>query len=671
MFSNFLSLTGGFAKTLVDKRTAYGDFSVQRQVKVEVSSGTSKAKRKFLSKDAYTAIGDIKVITTQPVHDPRGYNAEIIAENGDIGPELFATKLRSHGGLSKDVVQEVHANIDAYIWDDSQISLLVALLSTYYVLVAKENKYTTGDVNYEDGHLSFRFQDELCPKPASDKWWSDEDIDVGGWDQVLHTEPDTKNILFTTGLSDVSLSVLMYHLAGRRKTTRFSFDLEMEPLARSVMMTRLPSKRTQDPDDFTSDQIRACLNAYVKLNRLEGAFEAALAIYTQCALRPVPDTAEGMAWLLRGRHLVLPEFRAHRGLYAFMMRDKPFGLSSAVTSTWKLWRDMGLSVAVQGGLFNAVSLWGRYFVEAGYYHDDAEVDRLGSYEFGTAPSAAYYCYAALVTGHDTYCPLPRNIGMGYDPWLEDGHVEFAVDVLDADLAGYDVITRGRDSILRITQVPQPCSTTHVMGRMPEEGYFSTLSTSFTVELARLEQGWEVKNVSQAWGVGLATRWLGYDTEMEYRGVTRIANWASNDTSMAARPFHVKGPDRRSVTINAITPRARVFANLPNLCDDITKWRVTYEVDDTYTVISRSKDRIATRGTFYPQAAKDTNVFVIDYQNLMYTPVTLRVSSRANVRQAGFHVLVPDTSHVPQDPVRPSTDAGAEPDSEMPHLEEGG
>jgi len=349
----------------------------------------------------------------------------------------------------------------------------------------------------------------------------------------------------------------------------------------------------------------------------------------------------------------LPAFSAHRGLYAVILRDKAYGLSSATSANWKWWRDCGLSVAVQAAQYNAASLWGRYLVEAGFYHDDADVDRLGPYHFATAPSAAYYAYASLVTGHDTYCPVPRNMGAGYDRWVDGTEFRYKVNVSDAELSGYDVTVEEGGSWLRVKEVPQPCSTVYIMGRMPREGYFAALSSNYQVEFSRIDEGWVVPSVAQAWGAGLALRWLGYDAEMEYRGQRRIANWASNDSSMAARPFNVRGPDRKTVEICAVHPRAKTFSNLPPMCDDSFTWNVEFAIDDSYTVSSTTGIRVGTRGSFLVPNEKDAQIIVPDVQSVMYTPITLRVSTRANVQQAGFRVLGLDTSHNPPDPLRPS------------------
>lgn len=292
-------------------------------------------------------------------------------------------------------------------------------------------------------------------------------------------------------------------------------------------------------------------------------------------------------------------------------------------------------------------------MEGGFYNDDADVHRLGSYEFATCPSAAYYSYAALITGHETYCPTPRDCGLYYDRWDSDTGVTFPVSVQDAELCGYDIDYDDQSATLRVKRLPPPCSSIHVLGRMPRDGYFSTLSNKFNVKFSRLADGWAMENVSQAWGMGLALRWLGYDAEMSYRGQRRIANWASNDSSMATRPFDTSGPDRVTVELVAVHPRQNVFAVLPSMAADINNWTVEFAIDDTYSFNSTSGLRVPTTGTFLPPGRGPAQILLPDEKNTMYVPIVIRAAARADVQTAGFQILTQETPHYPAQPINPS------------------
>jgi hypothetical protein len=287
------------------------------------------------------------------------------------------------------------------------------------------------------------------------------------------------------------------------------------------------------------------------------------------------------------------------------------------------------------------------------------VSTLGRYKFGDAPSAAYYAYASLITGGDVYCAVPLNYGLQYDAWDEDSDYMIDMTVSDLELTGYDVIVDGATSKLKVTRVPPPCSPATVLGRMPQEGAFTALSDRFVVDFDMFDDGWVVKNVDKAWCFGMAARWLGYDVEMSYRGIRRRANWASNASSTAARPFFVEGPDRVNVLIHEVTPRKRKWAQLPAMGGDTNSWTVSVAISDEVTVTSLKGPRIGTRGTFVPVAASAALIHVPADEDLHFAPVVLRAYSRASVDKAGFHIVSQVTSHHPPDPIPHG--AGLEPD----------
>jgi hypothetical protein len=477
------------------------------------------------------------------------------------------------------------------------------------------------------------------------------------------SEPSEHPVVDLRRLKGVEASVILLHLGGRHRTTDLAFDLEIPVLAPDVLMANAPKdvNLANVKADIKPHIVKAAMEKYVDVNRLWGTFEAAVAIMHQTALVPVPDTAEGLAWLKRGRTVHLPAFDALRGSYRVFLNDKAFGLSAAVTQTWRWWQSTGLATIVPSALYNAVSLWGRYLVEGGFYLDTADVATLGKYKFGEAPSAAYYAYASLITGGEVYCAVPLDYGLQYDAWDEDSDYIIDMTVTDLELTGYDVVVEEGTSRLKVTRVPPPCSPATVLGRMPEDGAFTALSNRFVVNFDMFGDGWVVKNVDKAWCFGMAARWLGYDVEMSYNGLRRRANWASNASSTAARPFFVEGPDRVNVLIHEVTPRRKKWAQLPAMGGDTNTWTVTVGVSDAVTVTSLKGPRIGTRGTFVPVAARDAEAFIPADEDIKFAPVILKAYARATVDRAGFQLISQVTSHHPPDPIPPGAGVEQEPE----------
>lgn len=649
MFSNIKALLGAYATINHAVSAVFGAFRIKREVRVEVTDGVNTGSRKYFASEKYTALGEVHVDMTHALHDPRGFNTHIIDESGDVHPDLFLAKQKNAGGIPRTTLTDMSADIEAYLRPDSQLSLLVGMLSTLYVLTFKESKAKKRLEKYDDGHISAALADVIAPAPINQDWRCENLPGMFTWDQTMIESAAEADVLWVNRLTDDEVAVVCSHLGGRRRTTQLAFDLNIPKLTDQVKLSGCRmAPGGNAPNGTTARLVQSALNKYVETNRLYGTFEAALAIYHQIALTPVPDTAEGLAWLKRARFVTLPRFSAWRGTYRIILGEKPYGISSAVTTSWKWWREAGLATAVPASQYNAASLWGRYFVEAKYYHSDADITRLGSLDFAENPGAAYYAYAALVTGGEAYCAIPPGLGMTYGDWSEGDALRLSVSVTEAAASGYDLEEDDDGTWLVIKNIPPPCSLIHVLGKMPAEGIFSCLASRFEVKFDRIGDGWVFPDLKNAWGFGMATRWLGYDCEMSFEGRTKTANWASNESSIAVRPFHIDGPDRQSVKLNSVTPRGRVFDLIPGMGADLNKWTVTVSSSEMMMLTATDFAKHPTRGVFLPPNEKDVNVIIPPAEGLVYAPMTIRMTSRGQFVQAGFQIVTQTTPHHPPD-----------------------
>jgi hypothetical protein len=335
-----------------------------------------------------------------------------------------------------------------------------------------------------------------------------------------------------------------------------------------------------------------------------------------------------------------------------LLQQEPYGISTVMSNTWEYWRNHGLGCAVQGGMFTAISLWGRYLAEGGYYHAQAGVrNRLCDQAISEVPGAAYYAYASLITGKNTYCPVPRSFGVNFSPWDDDLLDQLPVTTLDTEMRGYDLITVADEVLLNVRQVPPPCSAIHVLGKMPSDGAFRSLSDNFQVNLRAAKDGWVIPSMDQAWGFAMATRWFGYNIDMQYRGATKIGNWAPNGSSIAARPFFVDGPDIETVRVSNIVSRPRTFGILPLLAESDVTWTVDVAVGDRVQISRMNGFGIATKGLYVPNVKDgDAGLQVRRADEIVYMPVTLLATPRSSRDEAGFQVIGPDIPAAPPDPV---------------------
>jgi hypothetical protein len=656
MYSNLRSVYGAYAGRKYSKTAPFGGFSLDREVEVTVAEGTSRSKRKYVASEKYYAEGEVQVRFEEALDDARGFNNAIISEDtGCVDADLLVAKMRLAGGIHKEGLASMAADPESFVMPDSQIALLVGMLSTYYVTSYKETAGKSKVGPYDDGHVRIDMGKLFPPAPVNDDWVGEDEVTSSEWEPTMAHMPPEGGVMCCHRLSHAEFSIVMAHLGGRRRTTNLAFDIEMPQLVEEIQFVGQENSPTRMPiSEMTSKLVLRALNKYVDVNRLHGAFESALAMMHQTALSPVPDTAEGMAWVLRKRELVLPRFTATRGTYGMLLREKPYGLGSGVSTTWKWWIQNGLSTVVASAPYNALSLWGRYFVEAGFYDEDSGVHKLGHLTFAENPGAAYYSYAALVTGADTYCAVPIGFGLRYDDWDEDREVDILLAATLADVTSYNLVSSGGSTKLRVKQLPAPASMIHVIGKMPSDGMFANLSDRFTVNFTSKRGGWVFPNMVNAWGFAMATRWLGWDALMSYAGEERVANWAPNTSSIAAMPFERDGEDIETVRLISVTRRKKIWAQLPSLCDGTNTWEVQVEVSSAVGISAASGSRIASIGSFKPpKAAHDVQIVMPSALDMQSVPIVIQTRSRANFEEAGFHVISRQT---PAHPSEPLTDA---------------
>jgi hypothetical protein len=250
--------------------------------------------------------------------------------------------------------------------------------------------------------------------------------------------------------------------------------------------------------------------------------------------------------------------------------------------------------------------------------------------------------------------VPAGYGLEYGAWDGEEDFRFGVEVLDLQDSGYNLEVSEDKTELVVKELPPPCSAIHILGRMPSEGMYSVLSSSYKLHFERVSDGWIFPSVNQAWGFGMVTRWLGYDVEMTYRGVTRRGNWASNPTGVASRPFAVKGPDRLGVIVNAVAPREKVWRSLPAMGNDVCDWDVSVEVSNTATILSMAGGRVRAEGKVSILPIQDQpKIFVPANTETAYSRVKMVARSRARPVEADFQVVEERTPIVPSEHVEPS------------------
>lgn len=150
--------------------------------------------------------------------------------------------------------------------------------------------------NYADGHLGMVVECLLELGPLSNDWWPHELMAIEGWAQDTIESAPESNVVACNRPSRKQIQLLVTLLGGRCNTIKLEFDLEIPRLSDKVCGTANANAISGDPialEDEDADLCRTTLDCYVDTNRLHSQFVAALAMFHQCTLTPVPDTAEG------------------------------------------------------------------------------------------------------------------------------------------------------------------------------------------------------------------------------------------------------------------------------------------------------------------------------------------------------------------------------------------
>ncbi|UWL52193.1 fusion protein [Exobasidium gracile totivirus 1-2] len=581
-----------------------------------------------------------------PLCDWRGVNNAVIDDSGNADIDLLLAAARTSSSLPREGALDLAANPTAWLRNDSQLSLLVTLLSLYYVRKYHETDLTKEDIIdpvYADGHVQVKLTEKFTDKPNTTRDgtydWRKPEINISTWDQTSVQNPPTMPVLYVRGMTIDEVRIIMTALGGKQRTTPLAFDLEIPRLASIVCLAWDGQAKTGGwhcDVKVKSNVVLRTLIKYVTQNRMYGTFEAALGIYHQVCLNPVPDTAEGQAWTTRKRDVILPEFDASRGTLATMLRGKPYGTTNSTIATWKWFVSSGLDTAIVAGLYNAVSLWGRYLIEAGYYDGDSIDKAVGNHSFANSPAAAYYAYASLVTGHQAYTSVPLYYGLEFESWDDELTVKIPVNRMSPDNVGYTIDTEGNMASMNITAVPPPCSPQLVYGMLPTTGRLSPLSSQWSVDIMPSYEGYVVATTVDAWKVAIASRWFGYDMVTDVKGVDHTVNWASNQSQIAQNPIMRRGPDNRTCHIKHFEPRGKVFAQLPLHNSATLTWNVGVERATNIMIVGRHKKTpVRAAGSTPGISGNPTDLAVPSPLVTSYMPIVLEATQRAEFRELGF------------------------------------
>jgi hypothetical protein len=385
-----------------------------------------------------------------------GYNRRYISDGGmyDVAAALEEFSKVSYGRrLAKAEIETFLAN---QVGVDSHESFIYNMLVTWYkAKLYKDTRGTDGILKvkqspYKDSHVVIGYHNQTSeitheielglPNPDAV-----EDIDLqfrkdaNFWDRPF--------VLRYNGQARGQTEFYLFHVLGRTKESALNVDINIEPLDTSELLMDPVSAQEHtaiqvDNVPWTKPEILwMWITDYVRLNRVEHAFAAALELLGALSAQPMPSYQESNHWQYMLHKVTLAKFSPTRArirsnldgepyvqdtqALEFMEKEAPhpknFLLISAIVNYYS-W--VGLHALVDN-YSRGLTDWSNVF-----QCTDEELSLL------TTPMARAACVSA-VTGkefvtcankaahlvYDIY-PMAEHLRVTFDEVLEDGYHSF-------------------------------------------------------------------------------------------------------------------------------------------------------------------------------------------------------------------------------------------------------
>lgn len=311
----------------------------------------------------------------------------------------------------------------------------------------------------------------------------------------------------------------------------------------------------------SSKTILSAIRKYVNHNRVFNHFETAAQVLAQIMVKPIPNSAEGHAWLLNNPIVNIPKFGSVRGRYPFLLTGEAALVQATALEDWAaivgkpeilFTYALSLSVAVNTGLY----LRNIKKTGMGSTIDD-------SYEDGVflAPESFIAAAVACATGEDAPLNGMADVYVFY-PQFVDLDTVTLLPARVREPKGYNVVSEG----IKVVGVPLSCSPFFVYPLAAFEEA-NPYSGAFTVGNAtRYVRGMAIYTPFEAWKLAWAARIAGYDTHVIIPGDTTGLDklYADNSDSWTHIPDSFSKAECEFVYIKDLTRRKRHFVDFPNM-----------------------------------------------------------------------------------------------------------
>lgn len=524
----------------------------------------------------FTYVGDITTQLVGGASSLAGLDRKLLTIEGAVNTDNVLTSLKTVNGITAQNAYTHAANVASWNWEDNHVALLVNILRAHHLKQLEESgTLGKGQIPaYNDGHVSIPATGDLeSAEPYRFSW-------PAGQDPALHSEWLWFNeavpiadvpYLDCRGNTPAETDFILMMMSSWERKSNYIVDFDMPKLAEKFCYrAHGPSIR---PDEWIDGDIPSpdyptpsaatmwsAYRKYVTHNRLFNQAYTAMYLFTQMLVRPVSNSAEGMAWTHATPHLVLPRFKSVRGRYTFLLEGEGALIQAGALTDW----NMALSSET---ILNTAATSMSVLINIGLYArlyrgsiDGRELDDSRDLTLFAKPETFIAAALSYATGHEA----PLN-GMGGAYLFYPQHVDTnTITQLSAKVyeqEGYDTYPGGIN-VLGVPLAANPY-TVYPLATFDTPSPFSG---AFVVNPAsKYTRTSAHYGLAEAWKYAWAARVAGYDlasqVDADTAGLTKF--YAANSDSWTHIPASYADEDATKVMVKTAVMRLNHFVDIPN------------------------------------------------------------------------------------------------------------
>ncbi|QRN76667.1 gag [Torulaspora delbrueckii virus LA] len=620
------------ANNIIPIQSDQGTFTIYGRNRIDFKYDGLTFSRQLGVSQKFTLLGNPDVHQSESGSYLDGIAKKYLTLEGGLAIENVMSELRSNSGIPASAVSAHAFNIASWRWYDNHVALLINMLRAYHLKVLDERgEFGAGHYpKYDDGHLAITVVPPTGALETDHFRWPFKRGEVLAPEWAHHTEAmPTIEVPYidVRPLTSVEVNFVLMMMCKWSRQTNLAIDFDLPNLTDRFAYRHTAKVTEADewlmnerPDAafpvLSSKAMLSAIRKYVNHNRVYNHFETAAQILAQLMVKPLPNNAEGHAWLLHDPVVNIPKFGSVRGRYPFLLTGEASLVQATALEDWSAIMgkpEIVFTYAVDHAIAVNTGLYLRRIKKTGM---GTRVD--DSYEDGVFLSPETFMAAAVAcaTGEDAPLNGMSDVYVFYPQFVDLDTVTYIpAQVREAE--GYNVTSEG----LKVLGVPLACSPV-LLYPMAAFDDANPYSGSFKIGKAeRYVRGRAVYSPFEAWKLAWAARIAGYDTRVsipgDNTGLSKL--YADNADSWTHIPDSFLNPEAEFIYVTDLERRRRHFIDLPNMTNPSFARSIEVQItlNDMYvesTPGSRSRAMVLSRDYVAPIASGIQVISAADLRN---------------------------------------------------------